>query len=196
MKPRNVVSIGFRAKTGRAIAVVLGGTSEKPIVLGKTEITLFDREVPETAQPYHAVMDLPWKESERAARKYTRVIEKIARDTVTKMLNEQASNGNRVSAIGIVGSADRDLTKIGNPHIRAHAAEGILFRRVLDLAAEANGLRWRTFSDQTLTTGPGHRGATLRQKIEDLRTRVPAPWRAEEKQAATAAWLVLHGEVR
>ena len=192
---RNVVSIGFRAKTGRAIAVVLGGTSDEPLVLAKTEITLFDRNIPATAQPYHAVMDLPWKESEKAARKYTKVIEKIARHTVTSMLNEQAAKGNRVSAVGIVGSADRDLTKIGNPHIRAHAAEGILFRRVLDLAAEANGLQWRAFSDETLTAGAGRRSAWLKRKIDELRTRVAAPWRAEEKQAATAAWLVLHGEV-
>lgn len=38
----------------------------------------------------------------------------------------------------VVGSAPRSLDRIGNQHIRAHAAEGILFRRVLEVASEHN----------------------------------------------------------
>ena len=56
----NPVAIGLRAKTARAIVVVLGGSADSPVVLLKSEIRLVDPKVPGTAQPYHEVMDLPW----------------------------------------------------------------------------------------------------------------------------------------
>ena len=199
MKNSNVVSLGFRARTGRAVAVVLGGPPDAPVVLVKTEIKLCDPKMPATAQPYHVVMDLPWRQAERAAQKYVRVIQKLARQRVAELIKQQVSNGSRVFGAGIVGSADRDLAKIGNSHIRAHAAEGILFRRVLNEAAESNGLPWRVFSDRNLeeiTSSGGGRNSDLKRRINDLRKSVAPPWRTAEKQAATAAWLVLHGGVR
>jgi hypothetical protein len=32
----------------------------------------------------------------------------------------------------------------------------------------------------------------MKRKLHDLRQSVTAPWRADEKQAAMAAWVVLH----
>ncbi len=72
MKKSNIVSIGLRAKTARAIAVVLGGTTDAPLVMAKLEILLADPKVPATAQPFHEVMDLPWEESQKAVRKSAR----------------------------------------------------------------------------------------------------------------------------
>jgi hypothetical protein len=149
MKP-NLVSLGLRAKTARAIAVVLGGTIDAPLVLTKLEIRLADPKIPATAQPYHEVMDLPWEESQKAVRKSARAIEVIAQKTLARLIKELRAKGMKVSGVGIVGAKDRDLARIGNYHIRAHAAEGVLFRRVLDLAADANGLKRRTFSDREL----------------------------------------------
>ena len=196
MKKSNIVSIGLRAKTARAIVVVLGGTTEAPLVLTKLEIPLADPKIPATAQPYHEVMDLPWEESKQAVRKSAAAIEAIARKALKRLLKELHSQGMKVSGVGIVGAKDRDLARIGNYHIRAHAAEGLLFRRVLDLAADANGLKRRTFSDreldQTAATELGAEAEGVRRKLNDLRHTVAPPWRADEKQAATAAWLVLH----
>jgi hypothetical protein len=69
MKKSQNVSIGLRAKTARAIAVVLGGTTDAPIVLAKLEIKLSDPKIPATAQPYHEIMELSWEESQKAVRK-------------------------------------------------------------------------------------------------------------------------------
>ena len=148
MAQSNRMSIGLRAKTGRAIAVVLGGSIEEPVVLLKTEIKLVDPKVPATAQPYHEVMDLPWEESQRAVRKYAAAIERTAQKALARLIEEQRSNGREIVGVAIVGAPDRDLARIGNPHIRAHAAEGVLFRRVLDLASQSNGLKWQVFSDR------------------------------------------------
>ena len=197
MNNSNLVAIGLRAKTARAIAVVLGGPSDSPIVLRKFEITLADPKVPATAQPYHEVMDLPWPESQKAVGKTARAIEAIAKKALALLIKELQSNGMIVSGVGIVGAKDKDLTRIGNFHIRAHAAEGVLFRRVLDLAADANGLKKRTFPDRDFEEVTkielGAQSAILKRKLNELgRTLVP-PWRTDEKHAATAAWLVLHG---
>jgi hypothetical protein len=192
----NLVAIGLRAKTARAIAVVLGGSADSPIVIAKTEIRLADPKVRATAQPYHEVMDLPWPESQKAARKYETAIEAIASKALARIINEQQSQGMIVCAAGIVGAKDRDLSRIGNSHIRAHAAEGILFRHVLDLAAAANNLKWRAFSErdfeETVKSELGSRAAAIRQKLNGLGKTLAPPWRADEKLAATAAWLVLH----
>lgn len=196
MKKSNFVSIGLRAKTARAIAVVLGGTIEAPLVLAKLEITLADPKIPATAQPYHEVMDLPWEESQTAVRKSAAAIEAIARKALARLIKEMQAKGMRVCGAGIVGAKDRDLARIGNYHIRAHAAEGVWFRRVLDLAADANGLRRRTFSDREFDelamTELGAQHAVVKGKLNDLGRSLAPPWRADEKQAATAAWLVLH----
>jgi hypothetical protein len=196
-KPKNLVAIGLRAKTARAIAVVLGGSVDNPVVVTKLELPLSDRKFPATFQPYHEVMDLPWEQSQKAVRTYVRLIETVARKGLADLIKKVKADGYVVKAVGIVGAKDRDLARIGNYHIRAHAAEGVLFRRVLDLAAEAHGLRWRAFADkqfeQIATTELGPKAATVKKKLTEVGRNLAPPWRADEKQAATAAWLVLHG---
>jgi hypothetical protein len=196
MTNSNLVSIGLRAKTGRAIAVVLGGSVNTPVVLTKTEISLVDPKIPETFQPYHEVMELPWVESQKAVLKFARAIEKVARKALANLNKELQADGMKVAGVGIVGALDRDLARIGNYHIRAHAAEGVLFRRVLDLAAEANGLKWRAFADKQIdqisAAELGSKAVSVKQKLNEMGRVLAPPWRADEKQAATAAWLVLH----
>jgi len=192
----NLVAIGLRAKTGRAIAVVIGGPPDAPTVLAKTEIKLIDPKIPETAQPYHVVMELPWEDSQRAVQKFARVIERVAKKALVGLVKQQTASGMTVSGIGIVGAPDRDLARIGNFHIRAHAAEGVLFRKVLNLAADANALKWRLIPDkdfERLTKSElGSKASRIRRTISELGREVPAPWRTDEKQAALAAWLMLH----
>jgi hypothetical protein len=177
--------------------VVLGGSSDSPVVVTKLELPLSDRKIPATSQPYHEVMEMPWDQSQKAVRTYVRVIETVARKGLADLIKKLRTDGFTIKAVGIVGARDRDLGRIGNYHIRAHAAEGVLFRRVLDLAADANGLRWRAFADkqfdQIAAAELGPKAATVKRKLNQMGRVVSAPWRADEKQAAMAAWLVLHG---
>src|SRR6478672_11616691 len=181
------VAIGFRAKTGRAICVVLGGPLDAPIVLARTEIRLVDPKIPQTGQPYHVVMELPWEESQRKVQKFARAIEKVAKKALADLVKQQTSTGNKVCGVGIVGAPDRDLARIGNFHIRAHAAEGVLFRKVLNLAADANGLKWHLIPDkdfERLTNSElGAKAPPIKRRISELGTTVSPPWRADEKQA-------------
>jgi hypothetical protein len=195
---KNSFAIGLRAKTARAIVVVLGGSADSPTVLLKEEIRLADPKVPGTAQPYHEVMELPWEQSQRAVQRCARAIERVATKELARLIKQLTKDGAKVTGAGIVGAKDRDLARIGNNHIRARAAEGVLFRAVLEFAAEKNGLKRRAFSDRdfaAITKAElGQKHSSVTRKIDELRRAVSPPWRTDEKQAALAAWLVLHGK--
>jgi len=191
------VAIGLRAKTARAIVVVLGGPADLPTVLLKDEISLIDPKVAATAQPYHQVMDLPWEQSELAVRKYETRIERVAARELKTLIQKMTTSSRKVAGVGILGAPDRDLKRIGNSHIRAHAAEGVLFRRVLAVGAEANGLKFHTFSDRNFDEATavklGAKYSRIKRSLSGLKASVAPPWRNDEKQAALAAWLMLHG---
>jgi hypothetical protein len=191
----NTVSIGLKARTGKAIVVVLAGPAVSPRVVTRTELVVTDPTIPATSQPYHEVMDLPWNEATEAVKIFKEAIEKIAAATLSGVVRDLKAAGLKVSAVGIAGSADRVLEKIGNPHIRAHAAEGILFRQVLELATKANRLRHRTFAEKDLeelaALELGLTIAQLKQYLSEIGRSAGPPWRTEQRIAATAAWLTL-----
>ncbi len=152
MTARRKAFIGLKARTGRAIFVVLverDGDSY-PQVLTKGELVLTDPKVAATFQPYHDVLDLPWERAKIAVRKAASIIEATATKSLSLLAREVNSDELEVCGVGIVGAPDRNLEAIGGPHIRAHAAEGLFFRQVLDAAADANKLYRRTFPERTL----------------------------------------------
>ena len=168
-------ALGFRSKTGRAIAVVLTSDRGAPSFVWRGEVALCDD--PEVG-PYHRVMELPWPEAQAAVREFVAPIEKLALRAVQDVIARMSMP---IRAIGVVGSPPRNIDRIGNPHIRAHAAEGILFRRVLEQAAETLAIPCIGFSDRDLDTSIAR----------SLGRIAGPPWRADERLAATAAWLAL-----
>ena len=97
----------------------------------------------------------------------------------------------------VVGS-QVDPAKIANPHIRAHAFEGQLFRSAMEQTLQDHKVR----TDVLLERDAYPRvAARLRQSshdvkrtIQDLGRSAPAkrgPWRAEQKLAAVAALFAL-----
>lgn len=187
-------SIGFRAKTGKAIAVALAEGAKSPQYLWRREIVLYDPAMPATGQPYHEVMELPWPRAMVEVQPLVGRVEAVARAAVASLLRELARDGFAVRVIGVVGSADRPLEKIGNVHIRAHAAEGILFRRVLETAAAQNTMRSLAFSERQLPSASAAAlGGTAKvtATLKALGREAGPPWRADERAAATSAWLAL-----
>jgi hypothetical protein len=194
----DAVSIGFRAKSAKAIAVALARGNAAPTYLARWNISLYDPMVPATGQPHHEVMELPWSEAQSAVRPYESRIESVATAALSALLSELESRGCRVGTVGVVGSLDRNLERIGNPHIRAHAAEGILFRRVLEVAATQHKLRWRSFSDrgfeETAASQLGRNPPDIKAVLAAIGHSAGKPWRVDERIAATAAWLMLQPE--
>src|SRR5262245_21299014 len=200
IKAMEKVSVGLRAKTARAIAVVMTGAVDAPRVLKRTELILADPRAPATSYPYHEVMELPWAQAQVAVKDTLKLIEVIATTALTNLMREIEAGGLKVSRVGIVGAGDRDLEKLGSAHIRAHAAEGVWFRRALELATEACGLPRRTFDERRLNETAAvelkHSTTELTAILTDLGRSVGRPWRADEKAAAVAAWLTLSSKER
>jgi len=173
--------IGVKSKTGRAIAVALATPKE---FLCREELTLADPNA--TVGPYHEVMELPWSESIVAVRPAIATIEKIAVRELRRFIDAIKSRGYDVDCVAVVGPADRNLERIGNPHIRAHAAEGVLFRAVIENAAKSNRIESRAFVDPAKELN-----ASQKKVIEQMKAVAGTPWRADEKSAAMAAVIAL-----
>jgi hypothetical protein len=187
-------AIGFRAKTGRAIGVVLSGDPASPEFSWRGEVSLVDPAVPDSGQPYHAVMELPWSEATVAVQPLVSAIEAVAETALRALVDDMRSRQLEIRGAGIVGSRQRSLEKIGNQHIRAHAAEGILFRRVLEVSSTTNHLASFAFSEEELGDVAScalRSAAHVKSTMLRIGRIAGTPWRADERLAATAAWIAL-----
>ena len=89
-----------------------------------------------------------------------------------------------------------DPAKVGNPHIRAHASEGRLFRTVLESALQSHGIACEVIVEKQLAGEGGRRSEASAMKrskrsFAAFGKALGGPWRADEKAASAAAWLAL-----
>src|SRR5262249_62410194 len=119
----------------------------------------------------------------------------VAVEKMGGLLAELQERGHGVQAIAVVGSPDRDLEKIGNRHMRAHAGEGILFRRVLEIAASQHQIKCSSFSDRAFEAFASSRlnrtPQDIKQTLATIGKSAGRPWRVDERKAATADWVGL-----
>lgn len=191
----NIACVGLRAKTGRAVSVVLAGPCKAPQPITRSDIVLATAEKPSLFQPYHEVMELPWDRAVEAARKAEHALDAIASVALSVLIADLQTRRLTLRCVGIVGAPERNLAAIGSPHIRAHAAEGVLFRKVFEAGATANHVRYLAFPERQIETIAVSRLAlssgTLRDRVAEFGQQLGRPWRADEKAAAMAAWLAL-----
>ena len=191
--PARIGYVGLRAKTARAIVVTIAAGDGLPDVVTRGEIVFATPANPELFQPYHAVMDLPWERTAMKVGKAERAIAATAAGALKDLVAGLCDAGVAVSGVGIVGAPERDLAAIASPHIRAHAAEGVLFRRVLETAAAANKLRYERYPEDDLENLAAVRlglpVAAIKSRLAQFGKQMGQPWRADEKAAAIAAWL-------
>lgn len=189
-----LASVGLLAKTGRAIAIGLGGPVASPRVLARRDLLLSSQAVPATVGSYHDVMDLPWPEAIVAVQSAIRSIERLAFESLRLFIKETALSEALVVGIGVVGSVGQDPARIGNPHIRAHAAEGQLFRQVLETAASRCGIPHVSFSSRDVEAKAGALLAPFggdQARVHSIGKGVVQPWRSEERLATFAAWAAM-----
>lgn len=184
--------LGFRVKSGFAIAVALHGPRAAPELVARRVVALSDPGVAETRQPFHH--GLFTHETDAAAiAERSAIVERCARESVAALLGDRELAGCGGAAL-VVGSVI-DPETVGNPHIRAHASEGRLFRTVLQSALQASGVRCDVIVEKQLAARAAERiwrrPAEIARVVAGLGRRAPGPWRADEKAASTAAWLLL-----
>src|SRR5881227_1968172 len=105
------------------------------------------------------------------------------------------TQGRTVRALALVVGSVIDPASIGNDHIRAHALEGQLFRTALERAAQSARVACATHVERGLYDAAAARlkrtPAELRRVVAQLGRTLEGPWRADEKTATLAAWMVL-----
>jgi len=194
-KPR-AAALGLRVKSGWAAAVLLTGTARSPRLCDVRRIELSDPQHPETRQPYHAAMG----KLERDARKINQridVVRGIAQQSIATLLAGYRRQNLRIRRAALVVGSQIDPDSIANPHIRAHAFEGRLFRSVLEESLRAHRIRANILIERHAYAHAVEElkqtNQNVRRKIQDFGREMETPWRAEQKLAAVAAWLALSG---
>jgi hypothetical protein len=176
------------------MTVLLAGPASAPRVLDRRRVELSDPSVPRTRQPYHAGFGIA-QQSRRTIARLVRIVERCARASLGRLVRRYRADGVALRGVAIVVGSVIDPAQIANPHIRAHASEGALFRRVVGDAARRSGLGSIVVRERDVY--PAAARATRRSEtgvkgaVAELGGTVDGPWRAEEKTAAAAAWMVL-----
>ena len=188
------IALGFRVKSGYAIAVALRGPASAPTVVARRVVQLSDPAIPETRQPYH---DGFYKQQDdpRELKRRVTIVKRCAKHSVAELLEDDCLAGEPCAGAGLVVGSVIDPKTVGNPHIRAHANEGQLFRTVLADALNPHGVPCDVIVEKTLAEDAaeklGRTDAAIKRTVVAMGKALGGPWRAEEKAACTAAWMAL-----
>ncbi|PYT12853.1 MAG: hypothetical protein DMF51_12210 [Acidobacteria bacterium] len=190
--------LGFAPHSGWAAVVVVAGEIDEPEVLARGRVDMTDPRLPGSKQPYHEVEDLPLQEAERRLARLSHSAGAMAYEAIRALLEEIGARGSAAGVAGILDSSGRKgdgLAAILASHALIHTADGNHFRDALADACrrcelEVARVRQRDLIDRavaTLRKPPGQLAATVRALGQPL----GAPWGADQKSAATLAWLLL-----
>jgi hypothetical protein len=187
-------AIGFRVKSGRAVAVLVAGSVQAPLVHDRRVVELCDPALPESRQPYHAAMGKLETDEAKLRRRCQAVVQAAGR-SVPALLQDYRSGGHRIRRAALVVGSEIEPDTITNPHIRAHALEGQLFRTALEQALRSYRLRCLVIVERELYLRAAEAFGTseedLKRALTHLGRSLGRPWGADEKTASLAAWLAL-----
>jgi hypothetical protein len=144
-----MTSIGLRVKSGYAIVIALAGPASSPTALMRSILELSDPKNDRTRQPYHEGLGTAQPDGEVIAR-LVKIIERNANRTIGALLHRDPLAASACRRAGLVVGSVIDPAKVGNPHIRAHASEGRLFRTVVEEGLRAHGVSSMVFVDKQL----------------------------------------------
>jgi hypothetical protein len=196
-KVTQTAALGFRVKSGWAVVVLLTSPGDAPQLADVNRVELSDPRLPETRQPYHARMGKLETDSRVVSRR-ERAVWRIAQQSLGTLLTSYRQKGYRIRQAVLVVGSQIDPTIITNPHIRAHAFEGRLFRLAIEQTLEAHEIPTDVLLERNAYARVAARlkqsSDHLKRAIQDLGKSIPAntgPWRAEQKLAALAALFAL-----
>jgi len=185
------MTLGFRVKSGWAAAVLIANAKRAPAVIDSRVIVLADPEVADSRQPYHAGFGTAQTDTAKVAR-LVRAIERFSRRAIAALVAEYRER-HQLRSAAVVASSLTDPASIANQHMRAHASEGRLFRTVLVDGLEQCDIKVRVVLErevyELLAKALRRSPSEAKRKIAALGEGV-GRWRAEQKVAAAAAWLI------
>ena len=198
MSDTKQVALGFRAHSGWAAVVAIGGSLRAPEVIDRRRIITADPAIPGSKQPYHAAEKLELKAAEKLIARCTESSRLLARQAVREVLDDLRKSGHKPIGCGILLASGRPVGTLEATlasHAMLHTAEGQLFRDVLARASShwklpVTGVRERELFDQA-TAQLRIPAEKLRLRLNEMGKAIGSPWTQDEKLAALVAWLVL-----
>jgi hypothetical protein len=187
-------ALGVTVKSGWACVVLVEGSSESPRVLETRTVDLADPATPESRQPYHDGFGTA-RSPGPALNRLVTAVERYGARSLNDLFDHYKTGGHSLCGVGVVVGSLIDPDSIGNSHVRIHALEGRLFREIVVEAAERRGIPCAIHRERDLyehaTVRLGKPGAELRRQVSAIERPVGGLWRAEQKAAALAAWMML-----
>ena len=188
------IALGFSPHSGWATAVSLRLERRRPLVLQRVRLELCDPVLP--GQVFHAAAALA--DLADAAALVEEVHSDVAVRTRKAVADLVAAHSSRTVVAAAVPSGSTeppdDLATILGSHTLLHTAEGALYRDALADAAADAGLRVeQPPARDLLAHASAILGVDVRAALDGLRKDLGAPWTADHKSAAAAAWLALAG---
>jgi hypothetical protein len=181
-------ALGFRAHSGWAALVAVGGTFGAPRILERRRIVIADPEMPGSKQPYHSAVGLSLPEAERFVKRAIDSSRSLAVEAITAARNSLQARGHEITACGVVVGSGKPLPaleKILAAHPLLHTAEGEMFREVLLCAA-------RECEFQAIGVPQKDLDPAVLKRIDSLGKLIGPPWTQDQKFATIAALMALH----
>jgi hypothetical protein len=190
-------AIGLRAHSGWAALVgVTGGVDAPAAVISRRRIVIADPSFPGSKQPYHFVESMPLSEASAIVARCWKSSVDLAVEALASETKSLAAKGFEANVCGVLQGRLTEmppLEKILVAHPLLHTAEGVMFRQVLVMAAEACGMRVLQIPEKGLVE---HAAKILHVPASDLMPRLKemgrglgSPWTLDQKYATAAAWM-------
>jgi len=191
-------ALGFRAHSGWAALVALGGPASAPAILDRRRIELIEGDVPR--QPYHASEALDLAEAEKIIKRSVETAARRASEAIREVAAGLHLRGYRIFAGGLLLASGRTLPALPQvlaSHALIHTAEGELFREAITTACASYKISLVRVRERELPAVAAGRLAISWEKMQrqlvDLGRPMGPPWGQDQKHAALVAWLALIG---
>lgn len=189
------VTLGLKARTGRAALVAVAGDPNEPRIVERSEIPL----LPDGAwAPYHAAHGLERTAARESVERSIASARSLAANGLRAAARRLAETGHELCGCAVLvgpGIPNWSVDDILSVHVRMHQAEGALFRDVLVEGAQVCGLELTTLSVKSpledAVKALGLTRAQLDARIGALGKAAGPPWGRDQKEAAAAALVAL-----
>jgi hypothetical protein len=198
------IAFGFSAHSGWAALVAVGELRGELQVVDRRRLELVDaKDASWAKQPYHAAEQLEASAARALVNRGIAAAKRVSTREMRAAVGDMRRMGHNVVACGVlvgtpmpVWSTDEILAV----HFRMHKAEGVLFRDMLKHAAGECGLRVAAVPEKQLLEEAAlmqtKTGRSLRDALAALGKVAGPPWGKDQKNAALAAIIALHGGSR
>ncbi|MCI4371947.1 MAG: hypothetical protein L3J78_04790, partial [Thermoplasmata archaeon] len=171
------------------------GLAASPRFLARLYIPLVDMDDDEARQPYHVVTEEDEERGMMLVRQSLTTATANASRATHDLIDRARDSDCDVRAAVLVIGSDTDPVSIHQPHVRAHALEGRLYREAVEGGVSQCGLAYRVIVERgafgTAEKALGQPRARLATAIAAFGKAAGRPWQSQDKAAALAAWMAL-----